>query len=220
MVCPDCYSTYDYDDCLAQNKRATCSFVRFPRHSQSRMRKKCGSSLLKTIKTASRKILFRPIKVFCYRSLIEQIKHVVNQPKMLDILSQWKSRAIPTGIMADIFDGKVWKSFLTINGEEFLSSRYTLALSLNADWFNPYKHIEYSVGAMYIAILNYPRQLRYLHKNILLVLDLGFLSAEENERIQTLVNKFVTPTDIGGGSHKRLHQGSVLLRLISGKIGL
>lgn len=139
---------------------------------------------------------------------------------MLDILSQWKSRAIPTGIMADIFDGKVWKSFLTINGEEFLSSRYTLALSLNADWFNPYKHIEYSVGAMYIAILNYPRQLRYLHKNILLVLDLGFLSAEENERIQTLVNKFVTPTDIGGGSHKRLHQGSVLLRLISGKIGL
>ena len=59
--------------------------------------------------------------------------------------------------MADIYDGEVWKSFLEIDGEEFLSNKYNIALTLNVDWFRPYKHVEYSVGAMYIAILNYPK---------------------------------------------------------------
>ena len=40
---------------------------------------------------------------------------------------------------------------------------------LNVDWFRPYKYVEYSVGALYIAILNLPRHLRYLKENIFLV---------------------------------------------------
>ena len=37
------------------------------------------------------------------------------------------------------------------------------------DWFQPYKHIEYSVGAIYITILNFPRQLRYRQENSIVV---------------------------------------------------
>ena len=40
---------------------------------------------------------------------------------------------------------------------------------LNIDWFRTYKHVEYSVGALYIAILNLPRHLGYLKENIFLV---------------------------------------------------
>lgn len=40
---------------------------------------------------------------------------------------------------------------------------------INVDWFQPYKHINYSVGAIYIVILNLPRHLRYKRENVLLV---------------------------------------------------
>ena len=169
IVCPKCYCTYEHDDCLSRNSRNNITTCTFPKHSQSRMRIPCGTPLLKPIRTSSKKMIMRPIKVFCYRNLINQIKHIVNQPKILDIFSHWKHRAIPAGVMADIYDGEVWKSFLNIDGEEFLNNRYTIGLALNVDWFKPYKHVEYSVGAMYIAILNYPRKLTYLQKNVLLV---------------------------------------------------
>ena len=135
IVCPECYCTYDYDDCLSRGNRSitTCSFVRFPKHPQARMRKPCCSPLLKTVKTSSRKIILHPIKVFCYRSLIEQLKY---QPQILDLFSHWKGRVIPARITADIYDVEVWKSFLNVDGEEFLSSRYNLGMLTGSDHIN------------------------------------------------------------------------------------
>ena len=49
----------------------------------------------------------------------------------------------------------------------FFSSQYRLGLLINIDWFQPYKHIQYSVGAIYIAILNFPRALRYRRENMI-----------------------------------------------------
>ena len=63
-----------------------------------------------------------------------------------------------------------------------------MGLSLNVDWFRPYKHVEYSVSAMYIAILNYPRQLRYLRENIILV---GILPGPHEPSKQ--MNAFLEP---------------------------
>ena len=70
--------------------------------------------------------------------------------------------------MADIYDGVVWKSFLTVNGEDFLQSRYGIGLLLSVDWFQPYKHVQYSVGAIYLVVLNLPYSLRYLRENMIL----------------------------------------------------
>ena len=67
--------------------------------------------------------------------------------------------------MADICDGALWQSFQC---KEFLSSRYSLGLLINVDWFNPYKHVEYSVGAMFVAVLKFPRHLRYQKENMIL----------------------------------------------------
>ena len=55
IVCPKCYTTFDYNDCLSKNMEniKSCTFVRFPRHPQARMRIPCGNALLKTVKTAS-----------------------------------------------------------------------------------------------------------------------------------------------------------------------
>ena len=37
------------------------------------------------------------------------------------------------------------------------------------DLFNPFKHVQYSVCAMYSAILNFPRLLRYTKENMILL---------------------------------------------------
>ena len=62
--------------------------------------------------------------------------------------------------MMDIFGGH---SLL------FLSGRYTFGLLINIDWFQPFKHVQYSVGFIYIAILNFQRNLRYRRENMLLI---------------------------------------------------
>ncbi len=66
-----------------------------------------------------------------------------------------------------INDGKVWKEFRTYNGQPFLDLPYNFCFILNVDWFQPYKKTVYSLGAMYIAVQNLPRNERYLSDNII-----------------------------------------------------
>lgn len=40
---------------------------------------------------------------------------------------------------------------------------------LNLDWFQPFKHVKYSVGVLYAVILNLPRDERFKLKNVLLI---------------------------------------------------
>ena len=166
VICSKCHSTYLYEDCLNSTK---CSYVRFPQHSQKRMRKKCDYSLVKLIKTATGKQIERPLKIFCYKSVIVSIEKLAKQPGMIHTLNHWNNRNIPDGILADIYDGKVWKAHLNINGKDFLNSRYCIAMLINIDWFQPFKHVQYSVGAIYLAILNLPRQVLYRRENVILV---------------------------------------------------
>ena len=63
--------------------------------------------------------------------------------------------------MTDIYDGKIWQEFLEYNGTKFLSLPYTYGLMLNVDWFQPFEHFTYSVGVIYLAILNLPHDVRY-----------------------------------------------------------
>ena len=71
--------------------------------------------------------------------------------------------------MGDIYDGKVWKDLFIIDGRPFLSIPNNLYLGLNIDWFNPFEETPYSVGAIYILVLNLPRNYRFREENIILV---------------------------------------------------
>ena len=42
-------------------------------------------------------------------------------------------------------------------------------LMLNCDWFQPFKHTQFSVGVLYFAIENLPRDIRFERENILVV---------------------------------------------------
>ena len=50
----------------------------------------------------------------------------------------------------------------------FLQSPFCYLLTLNIDWFQPFTHIEYSIGAIYLAIQNLPHNERFKEENIIL----------------------------------------------------
>lgn len=140
---------YEQTDCTANAK---CSYVRFLRHPQQRMRSKCDENLMKAVKTASGKKIFVPLRVFCYKSIIDSIKNLVQRPGILDLFSKWKQRDTPDGVMSDVYDGDMWQSFLrTGDGKDLLSSRYTLSLILNVDWFQPYRRAVLGWCYLYIS---------------------------------------------------------------------
>lgn len=51
-------------------------------------------------------------------------------------------------VIEDIYSGKVWKEYQQFNNEPFLSEPNSFGLMLNIDWFCPFKHGRYSVGAI------------------------------------------------------------------------
>jgi len=44
---------------------------------------------------------------------------MVQKPGMIDLLNHWKSCSISNGVMADIYDGMIWQSFLSVDGKKF-----------------------------------------------------------------------------------------------------
>ena len=49
--------------------------------------------------------------------------------------------------MADIYDGSLWKDFMTVDGKNFLKGFRNYGLMLNFDFFQPMKRRkDYSVG--------------------------------------------------------------------------
>ena len=65
--------------------------------------------------------------------------------------------------------GQVWKDFMNYKGKDYLSKPHNLAVMLNCDWFQPFKHTQYSIGVMYLVILNLPRLLHFKPENIVIV---------------------------------------------------
>lgn len=97
---------------------------------------------MKSVKTSTKKKKSVPIKIFCYKIIIESIADLIQQPGNLDLFNQWKDRKTLPGVMSD---GVVWKLFQS----------YDRNSRRNIDWFQPYKHVNYSVGAIYISVLNF-----------------------------------------------------------------
>ena len=49
-----------------------------------------------------------------------------------------------------IYDGQVWHEYNSDKTKHFLATPHNYLLTLNVDWFQPFSHLQYSVGAIYI----------------------------------------------------------------------
>ena len=171
VVCTKCHSVYEYKECVIEKHNGMvearlCSYVKYPNHPYQSKRRPCQSPLFKET-TAINKNQLQAIKVYPYFPLRFSIQRLVLKPGFLRECEKWRERerTIPENILGDISDGLIWKSFK----ECFLSSPYSYLLTLNIDWFQPFKRTEYSVGAIYAIVQNLPREKRFKEENIILI---------------------------------------------------
>ena len=87
---------------------------------------------------------------------------------------------------------------------------------LHVDWFQPYKHSTYSLGVIYLVILNFPRNIRYKLENSIII---GFIPGphEPSGNINTYLGPLVQEllelwhgSWVGGGSRQRYVCGALL----------
>ena len=48
------------------------------------------SNIVKRIKSSSQKEIFKPIKVYCYKSISSSITNILSCPGMLGVCEQWR----------------------------------------------------------------------------------------------------------------------------------
>lgn len=137
-----------------------CPCVPFGKHSR------CNAILLKTVELASKKTVFYPLMTYCYIDIHTSLQTLLHRSQFLEKCQEWKEREVPKGVLADIYDGRVWKKF---KGDGFFDDDYSFGFMLNCDWFQPYKHLTYSVGVIYLTVLNLPYSLRNKIHNVCLV---------------------------------------------------
>ena len=106
-----------------------------------------------------RKLLY-PVKIYAYKSLKKSLQSLLLRPNFFHSCQTWRSRS-PHNFLEDIYDGNVWKEYQQCLGHPFLSQPNSLAFVLNIDWFQPYTHTTFSVGVVYLTILNLPRTVHY-----------------------------------------------------------
>ncbi|KAI8485685.1 hypothetical protein Bbelb_365190 [Branchiostoma belcheri] len=196
VVCPKCRTRYTMEEAYrtkANGEKVSrkCEFVPFYSHPhrRSELRRKCGTVLMKKVKSINGdgEYLY-PKSTFCYKSVVESLQELVSKPSFQEKCEQWRERDVSGTGMTDVYDGKVWNEFQYVNGTPFLAEPNNLALMLNCDWYQPYKHSEYSVGVLYLVVLNLPREERFKEENMIVV---GLIPGPKEPKID--INSFLEP---------------------------
>ena len=191
IVCPKCHSLYDMNDCIKNSDFGTgvesskCRFIQFPDHPQRSFRQPCNEKLLKEVKLASGGKKLVPIKTYCYRSILNDLTERFKNPGFLALINSWRQYISVDGVLTDIYDGRLWKELQVSTGG---LEGNTIGFMLNVDWFNPFKHGTYSMGAIYLSILNLPRQIRFKEQNTILV---GLIPGPKEPKL--VLNAYLTP---------------------------
>lgn len=173
VMCPKCHFIYHLKDSIITNRdgrteSAKCSYIQYPNHPHQSRRAKCNTVLMKKVKNGSKYKLV-PCKVYAYNSLKSSLAKLFGRHGFSQKCELWRNRSKSPDMYTDIYDGLVWENFQVINNRPFLKVPNNLGLILNMDWFNPFKHIEYSVGVIYLVIANIPRSERYKLENVIIV---------------------------------------------------
>lgn len=96
--------------------------------------------------------------------------------------------SIPRDCLCDIYDGQIWQEFLSESNGNFLSFPHRYLLTINVDWFQPFSHVQYSVGAIYLVIQNLPHEIRCKQENMILV---GLIPGPKEPSLT--INSYFTP---------------------------
>ena len=186
IPCQKCHSLYKYCDCIEKvgtlAKPKACSNVVWA--------KQCRQPLLREVVSVSGNTQFYPYRVYCYHSVVNSLQRLLLRPGFVDLCESTRKSFldIPVGYLRDVYHARIWREFLKVDGKELLALPLTYAFVMNIDWFEPFEHVTYSVGVIYLAVLNLPRPLRYKRENIILV---GIIPGPSEPHLS--INTYLSP---------------------------
>lgn len=172
LQCPACYALYPFPGTgfrdLPPDTIEHCTHRPTPESAP------CGVPLWRdrrvgatTLKTPSRK--------YVHQNLKEWMGRLLTRPGVEDILDAAYDRPA-TDRVADIWDSPVFKNFRDVDKTPFFAkhgSDARFAFSLGADSFHPLGSLEakqsMSATAIYMVLLNFPKEERFKYKNMYLV---------------------------------------------------
>lgn len=185
VVCPCCSSVFPYSECV--DKCGSRMSIRMcPECSCSGRR----TPLLKQIISQQGKQRFYPHLAYPVASLVSSLQALVSRPDFLSKCEHWRRSFDPElrNTLGDVYDGCMWRRFMNVDGHAFLSQPNSIGLMLNFDFFQPFKHRTYSMGVLYLVVMNLPRSIRFKRENLIIV---GIIPGP-NEPSLT-INSFLTP---------------------------
>lgn len=173
-VCSKCDSVYELAACSEKDLFGNlvtkhCAHITFPNHPMRSRRKQCGAPLLQKVYKNNNHVIFRPFKIYVYHPISNALSRLFNRTGFATICEHWRQRHEYPGYMTDVYDGRLWEEWQVMDGRDFLASPFSLVTTINLDWFQPFTHVNYSVGVLYMVILNLPREQRYKIENIILI---------------------------------------------------
>ena len=193
-VCRKCHKIYHMAECIEGHGSTQiskhCAFKAFPLHPHCSMRGSCGTLLLKTVELAGGRTYLYPFLSYCYVGLDQSLQLLLNRPDFVNRCEQWRSVRPRDGMLYyDVYDGHIWKEFQCYSDCLFLSEQLNFGLMMNMDFSQPFKHIQYSLGAIYI--FNLPWSIRSKQENTILVYLIPG-PHEPRHDINTFLEPFVT----------------------------
>jgi len=104
---------YQSENCVeyqfGRRKFAKCRYVEFPDHPHRQRREPCGAVLYDEKLSTNSTIKLVPKKVYPCVSIKSKLTRLASQPHFLVDCEHWRTRShlIPSGTLADVYDGKV-----------------------------------------------------------------------------------------------------------------
>lgn len=193
IACPSCHILYDKrlipTTFTVRQEIPKCTYVEFPNHPQLRFRKPCDELLLSVVKKGGQKVELKPRRVYYYYGIKASLNAMLLRED-LKLINLCKSPLPQKEFMADITDGRIWSELVDKYTTPASYEGTFLGILVNIDWFQPYKHISYSIGVIYAVIINLPRTLRYKRENVIII---GVIPGpkEPNKHMNSYLGPFV-----------------------------
>lgn len=181
VMCSTCSSIYPYqtqEEKERMQRHTHCVFKDTLQTSH-----KCRTPLFQSLdvtiaseSTASRK-KYIPVKRFYFNSVIHTLKSFFRRRLFASMLEETFERNVsgfgrPANYTCDVQHGSVYQEFKLNDNEDTIpftkEDPFNLLLLLNMDHFQPHQYSSYSVGGVWLSILNLSHEERLLRKNTIL----------------------------------------------------
>ena len=186
VVCPKCHALHESDNHGVQCDKPMANAVWVSTHASFY----CTGNLLALNNRVPPTMSLQMKYAYC--SVKATLGKFLMRRGFAEQLAEWKHRRTIDGHFLDLQDASMFNQFKALPTDAMsfaYESNYNLQLALNMDWFSPFEH-SYSVGCIYMSILNLPKQNgRDLKKNMILV---GVIPGP-SEPPTTAINHYLEP---------------------------